>query len=526
MASVITLVRRLLSLLVSRRAGAAVLGSLLLGCSPPYSESDILSQVLTQSRTEGPLLSRYHYNLEVAGAIQTTYSFMMYRPRQVLTGIEVDVTKPVGERATILEPGKYKRWDLLVLRNHPQIAILSSLDFLEFTLNRPARVAVALRGATTPSWLRGWTESSPVTLTQNGRVVVTRTFEKSFPAGTVTLGALGAPRNRVDDMYFVMLAEEQGSPSTEPGVPVGLEKPKPNLPCPAWVHDQYTTVGPDGKTYPTWHPQIDPRYWCLFGHEHGSDPSLAGLAYRPAFGYTSKRHDMVEAHPGFKVYTVPSGNDFWVITQHFGTGGHARVCESFHTIDVAFVQKGVLQADLHFMGDFGAAKVVSREFDQIVTGCSQPSRSDSVGARHLLLFPNIGYEPWRADLSKLRLGFSSPSITFDTGDPQTACLDVDCSQLKRLENAWGAQHRVSINTISLRSQESIRGTFYTDPLGREVVSSNSTMATKQYIAANINVGMEINETCYTLDPWRGQMQCDSPLRDTDMNLEGSLGDSN
>src|SRR5438067_7518874 len=49
-------------------------------------------------------------------------------------------------------------------------------------------------------------------------------------------------------------------------------KPVAGQMCPSWVHDQYVTVGPDGKTYATWHPPVDPQYGCYFGHEHGADP--------------------------------------------------------------------------------------------------------------------------------------------------------------------------------------------------------------------------------------------------------------
>ena len=54
------------------------------------------------------------------------------------------------------------------------------------------------------------------------------------------------------------MAEQGGVPSAPPSVPAGQATPVPNETCPAWVHDQYVTTGPDGRIYPTWHPQIDP----------------------------------------------------------------------------------------------------------------------------------------------------------------------------------------------------------------------------------------------------------------------------
>ncbi len=49
-------------------------------------------------------------------------------------------------------------------------------------------------------------------------------------------------------------------------------KPGANDTCPIAVHQKYSTVGPDGKLYPTWHPPVDPETGCSFGHEHGRDP--------------------------------------------------------------------------------------------------------------------------------------------------------------------------------------------------------------------------------------------------------------
>lgn len=43
--------------------------------------------------------------------------------------------------------------------------------------------------------------------------------------------------------------------------------------CSTQVHDTYSVIGPDGKRYPTWHPPVDPKTGCTFGHEHGRNPS-------------------------------------------------------------------------------------------------------------------------------------------------------------------------------------------------------------------------------------------------------------
>ena len=50
----------------------------------------------------------------------------------------------------------------------------------------------------------------------------------------------------------------------------GLWTPSARETCTKAAHDKYSTVGPDGKLYPTWHPPTDTD-GCTFGHEHGRD---------------------------------------------------------------------------------------------------------------------------------------------------------------------------------------------------------------------------------------------------------------
>ena len=71
-------------------------------------------------------------------------------------------------------------------------------------------------------------------------------------------------------------------------------KPGPADTCPISVHDKYSTVGPDGKRYPTWHPPVDPETGCTFGHEHGRDPhgsNLYSLVGDIPLGYANEQLD-------------------------------------------------------------------------------------------------------------------------------------------------------------------------------------------------------------------------------------------
>lgn len=77
---------------------------------------------------------------------------------------------------------------------------------------------------------------------------------------------------------------------------VSAEQRRPNQRGPTWLHNLYSvparhhagTSSTHGDSYPkewrTWHPIIDPVYWCYFGHEHGAWP---GQWYSPQFEYTA-----------------------------------------------------------------------------------------------------------------------------------------------------------------------------------------------------------------------------------------------
>jgi hypothetical protein len=61
------------------------------------------------------------------------------------------------------------------------------------------------------------------------------------------------------------------------GIAYGIWTPTGTDTCSKELHDSYSTVGPDGLRYPTWHPPVHPATSCTFGHEHGRDPSGSDL---------------------------------------------------------------------------------------------------------------------------------------------------------------------------------------------------------------------------------------------------------
>ena len=129
--------------------------------------------------------------------------------------------------------------------------------------------------------------------------------------------------------------------------------------CPVWVHAQYTTLGPDGATYPTWHPAIDPTYQCWFAHEHGDDPRLSlANPTLPAFGYIGLQAGDSEPHTGFKVAVQNHGSvneDGRTIAHdsrlvfHMGTSGPARFTTRYHSLQFDFKEVGGTH-EAHVMG--------------------------------------------------------------------------------------------------------------------------------------------------------------------------------
>ena len=110
-------------------------------------------------------------------------------------------------------------------------------------------------------------------------------------------------------------------------VAYGVWTPGPQDTCSKAIHDAYSVVGPDGITYPTWHPPVDPISGCTFGHEHGRDPAgsdLFKLVGKIPFGYANQHLEESgfgaarnEDHVGHKVEWE---ND---IEMNVGEGGDA-----------------------------------------------------------------------------------------------------------------------------------------------------------------------------------------------------------
>lgn len=166
--------------------------------------------------------------------------------------------------------------------------------------------------------------------------------------------------------------------------------------CPAWVHNLYVTTGPDGKSYPTWHPQIDPTYGCHFGHDHGVDPATSSVnPSLPAFGYINAvsiaggNAHPPEAHAGFKVFVWNCGESgdqganriAGRAVVHMGTSGTARFTLPHHSVHYsAAACDGSWALDVQGMVDFpGIGSIcgprAGRDFATV--GCVQEEQSST-----------------------------------------------------------------------------------------------------------------------------------------------------
>jgi hypothetical protein len=77
---------------------------------------------------------------------------------------------------------------------------------------------------------------------------------------------------------------------------MGLWTPTSRDTCTQAQHDASFVVGPDGKNYPTWHPPVEPKSGCTFGHEHGRDPGQAPnwAKIQEYFAYDANKNEVIE----------------------------------------------------------------------------------------------------------------------------------------------------------------------------------------------------------------------------------------
>jgi hypothetical protein len=462
------------------------------------------------------LIQRYHVLYEHDGAGQRQlipfFGKVKYQPRQSTFN-------------------NYLGWDVL---NVPRADVARSerSDWLNFTLNRPAKVVVLWHQST--PWLSTWQANND----SDGYKV----FSKDFAAGEHKLPSPG-----IDvEPYTLLLAEENGQPSSTPALPaqapVGAVVPMPNSRCPSWLHEMYSVQGPDGQLYDSWHPQIDPVYWCYFGHEHGSDPGLIGYS-GVALGYVAKLNfNQNEVHHGFKGFVIrdDATNIGWYFSVHAETGFENRVCVQFHTVVVAAVglantsnfAKGELLVELSLKGDFGASIVnklfankeyVIKKTSNAGAACADQEAiynagilANSKAIKKIRVaadpFGNDGYEVWGGGLQRA-LGFSFPDwssgLVIDIENPTTTCDTITCNTMVR-GNERGDLRALTLNYMRLTYKPELDttdaspadGVFYSDLYATQFYGVDGSNRIHQYVKPNLDIPLPQGEF-RSADAWRG-----------------------
>jgi hypothetical protein len=316
-------------------------------------------------------------------------------------------------------------------------------------------------------------------------------------------------------------------------LPAGqVDVPMPNQTCPAWVHDLYQTLGPDGKLYPTWHPSIDPIYWCYFRHEHGSDPKIAfpNGDYMPAYGYLNSGMmipgttiPMTENHWGYKGYAFnakePDGGKWFYVTQHFGTTGVARVntcLQRYHLVDIQVrsADRTETLAHLQFMGDYGVSRAallgngVGDEYRPTACpdGNAALNQTRSIPSRQVPLNTFESYEPWMFDkfgsLDDV-LGLHG-AFTTNTNDAIHNCPDLFCDTPRVTTQGTGTARLFTFSDFKIIDPgHTADGHFCTDHLATMLMDCDDPMAVEQFVTPGFSYDSSIASSPPATGHWAG-----------------------
>lgn len=232
-----------------------------------------------------------------------------------------------------------------------------------------------------------------------------------------------------------------GFPVIPAQVPAGEITPGAGQECPAWLHDAYRTLGPDGAWYRTWHPVTEPTWKCVFRHEHGSDPrAYAGFGESgmPAFGYTQAKAGFVGRHPYYasnhnqqKVMVASDdahGHPFMIVASLGGTTERGQI--RWHALDWHVSDRaGKTLVNLHVMADYGTAE---GSCGGKIPGSTLPDFAGAPaasGAGRFIYTPACagGWEHWATEI---RLGSAfAGSFQYSTHNATTAVDPQDPTAL-------------------------------------------------------------------------------------------------
>jgi hypothetical protein len=497
------------------------------------------------------LIARYDGN--------AIHNKVRYLPRQFQAGFNQIADVSWGNW-TVVNAGVYSGWDVLPLPNDGLRRALTTYPHATYTLTRPASVAIVWRAETPPAdWLaaNGWTPASPVTVSNPSRGTKTYpTYTRSLPAGAFAIGGNYDPGDSTaagaKNLPWVLVAEENAQPSAAPVVPEGNAVPAANTTCPAWAHDRYQAIGPDGSMYRTWHPAIDPVYWCYFRHEHGSDPRHAfpDGDFTPLYGYVASgmtipgtSTPMTENHWGHKSAAFQNADGYWLyVTQHVGTTGVARAntcLQRFHLVEILVrtAARTETLAHLQFMADYGRSVVSDASTNTHYTPTACPNGNaatgltSSVPSRRIPLVTTgqLGYEPWQFSQTAYAAMGLTGALTINTQQPLDICGALACdAPVARPLNAGVSRITQPTTTFGIHDPGlSLDGHFCTDGMGM-VMDCALPGAIAQFIAPGFSTTIRgtgsLTQTHFETSVW-GDALLVSAGGTLDRDPEGSIAET-
>ncbi len=289
----------------------------------------------------------------------------------------------------------------------------------------------------------------------------------------------------------------------------------------------------DGETVGTWHPQIDPVYWCSFGHEHGTDPRVIPGAPFVGYQYLADKVPQDEPDMGFKETIFrTTGGSYVRFIDHVSTASVRRVCARHHTVYVmVYDASGNEVFRTGFKADFGASEAADRDDSPLITptncGYDMAELAESLPngfEKRIRTTADSGeYEQWKSEetveTSNLGMEFNHE---FDIRDPFTFCPNLTCdtvtlhspdrdqtSTRRQMDNTRGSEGFTFNSALALRT-----GTFYTDPFGTGLVDPGADNATEHYIQPGfyLNLASVLTDPdhCAAIDPWTMFYSCTDP----------------
>lgn len=485
-----------------------------------------------QGAAQEALLERYHrLEPDGEGGKKKRVDEILYQPRSFEVGADADSRE--NGTTTVTNPMSYAGWDML---SPPRWSNNRTTNWLHFSLNRRATVAIVwTENDFTPSWLTSnWNRSGSVQIDGKWMPV----YRKRLSQGGHSLPGPARNGNYVSS-YFVLLAEESAIPSAPPLSPEGKQSPEPNTVCPQWVHDRYTTIGPDGDTYGTWHPQIDPVYWCYFEHHHGSDPSIIPGNPLVPYQYVADKVPQVEPDVGFKEMIFKDPRGYYVrMIEHVATGHHRRVCAQFHTVyTMVYDSQGNELFRAGFKADFGATvdqdgKVPTNPdcgYNMAAVAATTSARKEiRIGTN------DHDYERWVTEptLETANLGMILDH-SFDIRDPFSFCVNLTCNSVgvDGEDHETGTRRSFNIDDVVFDSSLALdTGTYYTDPFGTGLVDPGASNATEQYAKPGFRLDFDNDRYrhCTVIDPWNQRFACngggDVPRTELEYSLRARYAD--